>query len=84
MPLWPWRISEGPHCRARLLPLLAGSQAVLVRSHVSVGVWSAGLGIIDCGRRWGWEWARQDLEPVESVPCCLMAPPRPGPWNVLA
>lgn len=27
------------------------------RDPASAGVWSAGLGMINPGRRWGWEWA---------------------------
>lgn len=55
----PWRIPEVPNCMARLSPAAGwlGCRSVLVRNHVSVGVWSAGLGIINPGRRWSWEWA---------------------------
>lgn len=54
---------------ARLLPCWLGYRSVLVRIHVSVGVWSAGLGIINRGSRWGWSGPGCDLEPPESVPC---------------
>lgn len=79
-----WGMSEGPHRRARLLPLLAGLQACAGEEPCERGVWSAGLGIINRARRWGWEWACRDLEPPESVPGCLVSPLPPGPWNVLA
>lgn len=75
----PCRVSEGADCVTGLLwpaPCWLASSSVLVRTPVSTGLRSAGLGLINLVSSWGWGWV--SLQPGSPHWLDVPSPSCPG------